>query len=118
MAIIVIRTKYVAEADQLENLLKDRDVTITPEARKLLRLTVQGWHEEPPEFRDSAMQDQEKLKSLLSMIVDDATKEEHVLAKRAQGKPVAFSDLFEGLAKAGRRVVRDYVLKGFSSEEA
>jgi hypothetical protein len=115
MAIIVLRTKYAGEAAELEGRLKDRGVTLTPQSRALLRLTVQGWYEEPPEFVDGEMKDQEKLKSLLSLIVDQAADEEHVAAKKMEGKAVAFTDLFAGLAAAGRRVVRDYVLKGYSA---
>ena len=116
MAIIVLRTKYAGEAAALEGRLKDHGVTVTPQSRTLLRLIVQGWHEEPPEFVDSEMRDEEKLKSLLSLIFDEAAEEDHVVARKASGQPVAFTDLFAGVAKAGRRVVRDYVLKGFSSE--
>jgi hypothetical protein len=117
MPVVAIKTEYAREADELAARLKEHGVILTRNSEKLLRITVQGWYEEPPEFIDREEVNEEKLRSLLSAIIDQAAEEEHVVAKKRKGKPVAFTDLFAGVFKGGQWVLGNIVHKGFSSEE-
>ena len=103
MPIIAVKTEYANEATELAKRLEGYGVSLSDNSRKLLRLTVQGWYEEPPSINGKAG-DKEKLKSLLLTIVDEAADEEHVVAKKAKGDRVLFTDLGYALAAAGREV--------------
>ncbi|HVS82842.1 MAG TPA: hypothetical protein VHE60_14020 [Pyrinomonadaceae bacterium] len=109
MPIIAIKTEYAKEAAELAKRLGGYGVNLTDNSRKLLRLTVQGWYEEPPEWPDGG---KETLKSVLLKIVDEAAEEEHVVAKKEKGEKVAFTDLFSSLATTGRKVLG----KGFGGD--
>jgi hypothetical protein len=113
MSLLVVRTRYAREADELAARLKDRGVILTPNSQKLLYVGVQGWYEEPPEFVGDEQLDKEKLKSLLWQVVDHAVEEDHVALKKAKGEPVAFTDLFAGLFESGRDVAGNIFKKGF-----
>jgi hypothetical protein len=120
MAILVVRGKYAREADELAaQLLQQHGMRLSENSEKLLRVTVQGWHEEPPQFIDSdERMDYEKMKALLFEIFHQAADEDHVRVKKLKGEKVAFTDLFAGVFKGGQWVLRNIVKKGFSSEEA
>jgi hypothetical protein len=119
MTLLVVKGRYAREADELAaHLFQTHGIQLTQNSEKLLRITVQGWHEEPPAFIDSEQVDDEKLKALLFDIMHAAADEEHVRVKKLNGEKVAFTDLFAGVFKGGQWVLRNIVKKGFSSEEA
>ena len=119
MAAIVVRGRYAKKAEQLEAHLREtHDIRLSKNSVRLLYITVQGWHEEPPEFIASETVDEEKLSALLFDAVHHAAEEEHVRVKKLKGEEVTFTDLFAGVFKGGQWVLRNIVKKGFSSEEA
>jgi hypothetical protein len=113
MALLVVRTPYAREADELTTRLKERGVTLTPNSQKLLYLTVQGWYEEPLNFRTGQPADEKHLRSLLREIIDQVPEEDHVEMRKAEGQPAAFADLFAGLYRGGRVVLAQVADKGF-----
>jgi len=113
MALQVIKGRYAREADELADQLKKRGVILTENSHKLLRVAVQGWYEEPPDFVSASRDDREFLKTQLWRIVDHAADEHHVAAKKESGEKVAFTDFFAGLFESGRDVVGQIIKKGF-----
>jgi hypothetical protein len=109
MAELRINPAYRPFVNELKEILSRNQVSLTQHSEELLELATEAWFEE---LEPNWPKDPTVLQNLARDIVQQATKDQHIIDARNKG-PVPFDSFMVALAEAGRRIMRPFHGKGF-----
>jgi hypothetical protein len=113
MATVEVDPKYRPFVDELMRQFRARDLVLSDYARGLLYLSAEAWFQEPPLFRSNEQFQESKMEDLARQIVEFVFRDEHLQKGRKPSGHIKFFDLLTALSDSGKKVLKEYMKKGF-----
>ena len=114
MATVSINPKYEEEVSAIARQLRMGGVVLSGYAKGLLSLIVEGWFEEPPTLKTRMFDTEEARFNVAREIVAVALKDPHISRQLESARGhVNLFDLLPALSDSGKKVLRDFLDKGF-----